>query len=162
MMIKILFIRHGMAENPRTGLADSQRALTSQGWTHARAAMKALVEQGLVPTRGVSSPFRRAQETLTCLREAVPGGFPADSWEGLQPEGSCGLGEAWLLGQILGASPEEVLAVVSHEPFLSHFLFHLTGARLPMANAACAVLHWQGGVFRLDSFISPDSSRAGA
>lgn len=161
-MITFLLIRHGIAEEPRTGHRDCDRALTAEGWAKTRAAMRGLVSRGYVPVRGVASPFRRAAETLTCLKEATPEGFPVGTWEGLEPDGSCGQAEAWLMGLVTEAQPSDTLALVSHQPFLSNLIFHLTGAEVEMKKASCAVLHWQGGRFELAAHFGPAELRGQA
>jgi phosphohistidine phosphatase len=161
-MITLLLIRHGIAEEPRPGRRDCDRALTAEGWEKTRAAMRGLVLRGYVPVRGVASPFRRAAETLMCLKEATPDGFPVGYWEGLEPEGSCGMAEAWLMAQLSEAQPFDTLAVVAHQPFLSHLIRHLTGADVDMKKASCAVLHWNGGRFELAVHFSPAELRGQA
>ncbi len=151
-MITILLIRHGLAEDPRRGLCDEERSLTTQGWKRTRAAMKGLVARGYVPTRAVSSPYRRAVETLQCLQEAAQVGFPVDSWEGLLPQGHPSQAEDWLRGACSEASTL-TLALVSHQPFCSDLILHLTGQEVAFPNAACAVLHFEGGRFSLAAHL---------
>ena len=161
-MIKLLLIRHGIAEEPRAGRPDPDRALTAQGWAKTRSAMAGLVARGFVATRGVSSPYRRAVETLRCLEEATPGGFKVETWEGLVPEGSCGLAEAWLMGQLAPVRGAHTLALVSHEPFLSSLVRHLTGAEVDMKKASCCVLRWKDGRFELEAALGPGELRGEA
>ncbi|HWQ08350.1 MAG TPA: histidine phosphatase family protein, partial [Holophaga sp.] len=92
-MITLLLIRHGIAEDGKG--SDAERALTVEGWERSRAAMKGVVKRGYVPTRGVSSPYRRAAETMVCLQEATPEGFPVGYWDGLRPGGNPGKAEDW-------------------------------------------------------------------
>ena len=161
-MITLLLIRHGIAEEPRAGRQDCDRALTAEGWAKTRAAMGGLVGRGYLPVRGVASPYRRAMETLTCLKEATADGFPVDTWEGLEPDGSCGQAEAWLMALLTQVQPLDTVAIVSHQPFLSHLIQHLTGADVDMKKASCAVLHWQGGQFTLAAHFSPAELRGQA
>jgi len=161
-MTKLLLIRHGLAEDPRPGRPDADRALTAQGWARTRLAMAGLVSRGYRPARGVSSPYRRAAETLRCLQEAVQGGFPVETWPGLEPDGHCGVAEAWLMGLLSGAPPGDTIALVSHEPFLSSLVLHLTGAEVEMKKTACSVLSWQDGRFALDAHLMPAELRGPA
>ena len=158
-MTRLLLIRHGIAEDPRPGRPDSDRALTAEGWEKTRAAMRGLLGRGHHPVLGVSSPFRRAVETLRCLEEATPGGLRTFQWEGLEPDGSCGVAEAWLMGQLIEAKPSGVIALVSHQPFLSDFIHHLTGAEVDMRKASCAVLNWEDGQFELEGYYAPAELR---
>ena len=161
-MVKLLLIRHGIAEEPRAGRPDAERALTAQGWARTRAAMAGLVARGYAATRGVSSPYRRAAETLRCLVEATPDGFKTETWEGLVPEGSCGMAEAWLMGQLASVQGTHTLALVSHEPFLSSLVRHLTGAEVEVKKASCCVLRWKDGRFELEAALGPAELRGEA
>lgn len=158
-MITLLLIRHGIAENPRRGLRDSDRALTVEGWDKTRAAMRGLVLRGYTPNRGVASPFRRAAESLACLKEATAEGFPVACWEGLEPEASTAEAREWLQGLVLEVQPFDTIALVSHQPFLSDLILSLTGESVEMKKASCAVLHWNGGRFELAAHFTPAQLR---
>ncbi len=159
-MITILLIRHGIAEDPRPGLRDSDRGLTVEGWEKTRAAMKGLVARGYVPARGVSSPYRRAAETMVCLKEATPEGFPVGCWEGLEPGASPGAAHEWLNLIVGQAHPFETIALVSHQPLCSELVHHLTGRSMDFKKAACAILHWTGGRFELAAKFAPSELRS--
>ena len=161
-MITLLLIRHGIAENGRHGQRDSERALTVEGWEKTRAAMRGLVQRGYLPARGISSPYRRAAETLACLKEATAEGFPVACWEGLEPDGSLVEAEAWLRGLVAEAQPFDTIAVVSHQPFLADLVCELTGRPVPMKRASCAVLHWNGAGFDLAAHFTPAELRGEA
>ena len=161
-MITILLIRHGIAEDPKRGVPDSERPLTAEGWEKTRAAMLGLVRRGYVPTRAVSSPYKRAAETLVCLKEATREGFPVGYWEGLVPEGKLASAEAWLRAELVEANPFEVLALVSHQPFCSEFTRHLTGQWVDFKKAACTVLHFDGASFTFGAHFTPSELRAEA
>jgi len=158
-MITLLLIRHGIAENPKPGMRDSDRALTAEGWDRTRAAMRGLVLRGYLPARGVASPYRRAAETLACMKEATADGFPVACWEGLEPDASVPAAEEWLRGLVAEAQPFDTIALVSHMPFLADLLERLTGACPEMKKASCAVLHWNGGRFELGAHFSPAQLR---
>jgi len=158
-MITLLIIRHGIAENPRPGLRDSDRALTVEGWDKTRAAMRGLVLRGYVPKRGIASPYRRAAESLACLREATAEGFPVACWEGLEPDASPAEAREGLQGLMLESQPFDTIALVSHQPFLSDLIRGLTGSDLEMKKASCAVLHWSGGRFELATHFTPGQLR---
>ena len=142
-MPTFLLIRHGIAEDPRPGLADRDRALTDRGRAHARAAMAALVARGLRPDRGCCSPYRRAVETLACLQEAA-GPLPVQVAPALVPHHPPAAAAAWLLALAAEAEPEAVVACVGHEPLLGDLVAGLTGRTVDMSRAACAVLRWDG------------------
>lgn len=151
----LLVIRHGPAEGHRSGVPDAGRALTAEGWTFTRAAMGALVDAGYAPTRGFSSPYRRAIETLACLKEAARADFPVDCWEGLLPEADPSRVEAWLLGLLPGIQAGETIALVTHQPFASEVVRHLTGRVVEGRKASCTVLHWDGRHFAFAAHLAP-------
>ncbi len=161
-MITLLLIRHGIAEDPKHGVSDADRPLTSEGWEKTRAAMAGLVKCGYVPTRAVSSPYKRAMETLVCLKEATRDGFPVGYWGGLVPEGNPQLAEAWLRDELIEADPFEVFAIVSHQPFCSELTRHLTGQWVDFKKAACTVIHFDGTTFSFGAHFTPSDLRAKA
>ncbi|WP_005037435.1 SixA phosphatase family protein [Holophaga foetida] len=160
-MITLLLIRHGIAEDPKRGQRDSERALTAEGWARTRAAMQGLVARGFVPSRGYSSPYRRAAETLLCLKEAAPEGFRADYCEDLVPEGRPLDVEYWLRGLLAEAEVPATLALVSHQPLLSDLIHHLTGRFVDVKKASCTVLHWGERGFEFALHLTPSELRAG-
>ena len=118
-MTRLLLIRHGIAEEFRLGLPDAERALTPEGWLKTRAAMAGLVARGHIPSRCISSPYRRAMETMACLKEAAiaadpANAFPVGVWEGFTPEGDPLEADLWLRRLVAGAGEDECLAFTSH------------------------------------------------
>ena len=158
-MITILLIRHGIAEEPRSGCRDAERALTPEGWEKSRAAMKGLVARGYLPARGISSDYRRAAETMVCLKEATPEGFPVGCWAGLEPEASVTAAREWLELIVGQAHPFETIALVSHQPLCSELVHHLTGRSVAFKKASCSVLHWTGSGFELAAHFTPAELR---
>jgi phosphohistidine phosphatase len=157
-MTTLLLIRHGIAEDPRPGLKDADRALTEEGWRRTRAAMKGLVALGLVPNRGFHSPYRRAAETMRSLQEAA-GPFPAESSLDLVPHGHPGRVDLWLRGLLAEAGSGEVMALVSHQPFLGELIFHLSGVQLEVKKTSCTVLRWEDGLWRFERQYQPSELR---
>lgn len=157
-MTTLLLIRHGIAEDPRPGQRDADRALTEEGWVRTRAAMKGLVARGYRPTRGFHSPYRRAAETMTCLQEAA-GAFPMESRVDLRPDGKPSLVDLWLRGLLAEAGPGEELVLISHQPFLSDLVFHLTGRAVDVKKASCTVIKWEAAGWRFEGQYQPSELR---
>lgn len=157
-MTTLLLIRHGIAEDPRPGQRDADRALTPDGWTRTRAAMKGLVALGYVPSRGFNSPYRRAAETMACLQEAA-GGFPMETRVELMPDGRPAPVDLWLRGLAAEAGASGVLALISHQPFLGDLVFHLTGRSLEVKKASCTVVRWVDGAWRFERQYQPSELR---
>lgn len=161
MSATLLLIRHGLAEDPRPGQRDSDRALTPEGWERTRAAMRGLVARGHVPTRGVTSPYRRAVETMACLQGAAGCPFPVEAWEGLAPHGEPGAADLWLRSLLAGCEGETV-ALVSHQPFLGNLVFHLTARGVEVKKASCTVIRLEDGLWRFERHFQPAELRSGA
>ncbi|MBP1626944.1 MAG: hypothetical protein H6Q00_1419 [Holophagaceae bacterium] len=161
-MITLLLIRHGLAEDPKRGQRDAERALTPEGWARTRAAMRGLVARGYLPTKGFSSPYRRAAETLLCLKEAVPDGFTAEYHEDLVPDARPLDVEYWLRGLLVEAQAPATYALVSHQPLLSDLVYQLTGRSIDVKKASCTVLHWGERGFEFALHLTPSELRAGS
>jgi len=162
-MTTILLIRHGAAEDPRAELDDRDRTLTEEGWKKTRAAMRGLVRAGFVPDRGVSSPARRAVETMACLQEAVlkatKESLPFSVWEGLLPEGDAVEADTWLRQRIEEMQGKGTLAITSHQPFLGELIYWLTGENFEIRKASCTVVALKGGQWRLRKHFRPSELR---
>jgi phosphohistidine phosphatase len=157
-MVTFLLIRHGIAEDPRPGQRDADRALTEEGWRKTRAAMKGLVARGYTPSHGYSSPYRRALETMACLQEAV-GAFPVETRMDLIPDGHPAQVDLWLRGLVAEMETEGVLALISHQPFLSELIFHLTRRSLDVKKASATVLRWADSGWHFERQYQPAELR---
>jgi phosphohistidine phosphatase len=158
MPMQLLIIRHAIAEDrdefALTGKPDGLRPLTPLGRKRMRRATPAL--QRLVPSVGIvaSSPLARAQQTA----EIVASGYRDARLETvteLSPDERLPRFRGWLRGQ----PDERPIAVVGHEPHLSHLVSWLLAGRFTSfvtlrKGAACllefpsepapgeAQLHW--------------------
>jgi phosphohistidine phosphatase len=157
-MTTLLLIRHGIAEDLQPGQHDADRALTEEGWSRTRAAMAGLVARGYVPTRGFNSPYRRAAETMTCLQEAA-GAFPMETRLDLMPEGRPPLVDLWLRSLMANVGAADVLALISHQPFLGDLVFHLTGRDVNVKKASCTVIRWEDNAWRFERQFQPSDLR---
>jgi phosphohistidine phosphatase len=158
-MTVLLLIRHGIAEDFRPGHPDSERALTEEGWAKTRAAMKGLVAKGYAPARGISSPYRRALETMACLKEASGSGFPVGYSELLTPEEGSAEVETWLRTLMRGAGEDEVIAFTSHQPLLGDLIARLTGRYFDIKKASCTVVDWNGSGWVFRKHLTPSELR---
>ena len=163
-MTTLLLIRHGIAEEYRPGHPDLERALTEEGWAKSHAAMHGLIHHHLIPSRGISSPYRRAMETMACLKEAAMAvssehAFPVGVWDGLTPGGDVEEADQWLRRLMVGAGENEIIAFTSHEPFLSSLIRHLTGENLNVKKASCTVIRWTGGGWKFKRHFKPAELR---
>ena len=110
----LLIIRHGQAEPRGDGASDAARRLTEDGRKKLRRGAKGLHK--LVPEIDalVSSPLVRAVETAAIVAE-VYGGLAVEETPFLEPER-----EPKELADWLAELPAATLAIVGHEPLLSH------------------------------------------
>lgn len=70
-MRELILLRHAHAEPATAGQPDLDRPLSPQGLAEAEAAGRWLAEQGLIPDCVLSSPARRARETLETVLDAI-------------------------------------------------------------------------------------------
>jgi phosphohistidine phosphatase len=164
-MTELLLIRHGIAEEFRSGVPDSERALTEEGWIKTRSAMTGLVSRGYLPSRGISSPYRRAMESMACLKEAAMASdakdvFPVGVSDGFTPHGDVEEMEHWLRRLVINAGEHEIIAITSHEPFLSSLIGHLTGQFIEVKKASCTVIEWTGEGWSFKQHFKPAELRA--
>jgi len=110
----LLIIRHGQAEPRGAGSSDASRRLTDDGRKKLRRGAKGL--RKLVPELAAlaSSPLVRAVETAAIVAEAY-GDLAVEETPFLEPER-----DPKELADWLAARPEAALAIVGHEPLLSH------------------------------------------
>jgi phosphohistidine phosphatase len=136
----LLVIRHGQAEPRADAGGDAARRLTDDGRKKLRRSARGL--RKLVPELGAlaSSPLVRAVETAEIVAEAY-GGLAIEQTSALEPDGDPKqLGE-WLAGQ-----RAETLAIVGHEPLLSHavtwFLSGLRSSFVELKTGGSCLLHF--------------------
>lgn len=160
-MAELLLLRHGIAEERRPDLADGERALTRRGIARSRAVLERLVALDLGCHRLLTSPLRRARQTAELAVQA--GLAPAlELAAGLAPGG-----DAWPL--TLQPESLERLALVGHEPDLSHLAARLIGApagALSLKKAGVALLHCDAplacGGWRLRLLLAPAALLGGS
>ena len=124
----LLLLRHGIAEEPREGLDDADRALTERGRQRTRLVLERLLALGCRADRLLCSPLRRARQTAEIA--VATGWAPQLSIDdALAPAGEpLACLPAWI--QVAAdCSPHPLrLALVGHEPDLSALAAQLIGA----------------------------------
>jgi len=125
---ELYFIRHGIAADRGTYANDGERPLTDQGRSRTQAVAKRLVDLGCRVELILSSPLVRAHQTTQILLEAnfAPTSKTLD-W--LAPGGHL---KNWLpwLAEWQMAHPVSRLALVGHEPDLSHWAQELVHSQV--------------------------------
>src|ERR1035438_8012192 len=69
--MQIYLLRHGIADDPKPGHPDSDRALTAEGRDKLRRVLKRARTADLSPGLILSSPYRRALETAAIAAEVL-------------------------------------------------------------------------------------------
>ena len=143
--MRVYLVRHGRAEESRSGLRDEDRALTERGRRELRETWART--RNVSPARILASPLRRARETALLLAEAtgcpetpvaaptlVPDSTPERVWAGLADHGDTA-----------------ELMLVGHQPLLGAVYAFLLGA----PTLAIAVEPGSIGCLDLDRLTGP-------
>jgi len=122
MRRRLLVLRHGKSAWDTSAPADFQRPLAERGKRDVPRVGRWLREQGLLPSRVVSSPAERAAQTTTLVCESLGVELASVHWDPRIYGG--GLGE---LLKVLGDVPREATTVllIGHNPGLELLLGYL-------------------------------------
>jgi len=152
---ELILLRHAHADSATLGMLDVDRALSATGLVEAAAAGQWLREHALVPDRVLSSPARRARETLEVVLEHI--GYVDQRLETGIYEASAGQ----LIALIDRHLDADRLLLVGHNPGLERLVALLHSGQSSdyrgMPPAGIAVLTLPNG----DS-LEPGSARLGA
>jgi phosphohistidine phosphatase len=113
--MQIYLLRHGIAEESRSGLRDPDRALTPEGGEKLRRVLLRARAAGVEPTAILSSPYRRAVQTAQVAADVLDYKGKIVETRALTPEASPG--EAW--EEIRDRRDEPAVLLASHEPLMS-------------------------------------------
>lgn len=148
MAQQLWLLRHGEAE-PHDARPDDERRLTERGQQQSRAAGRAIAALELPIHAVFSSPKVRAWETarLACEALAVEpiehrplaNGFDRDD----------------ALELVAGASADQRLLLVGHNPDLEQLVYDLTGARVELRKGAVAGIRVRGSQGELMALLQP-------
>ncbi len=120
--MEIYILRHGIAEEPKAGVRDAERALTDVGREKLRAVLEQAHQADVKPSLILTSPYRRATQTahmagqvLRCSKIVeteilVPGSAPKAVWDA-----------------IIAHRREPALLLAGHEPLLGMTVGYLLG-----------------------------------
>jgi phosphohistidine phosphatase len=121
--MEIYILRHGIAEEAKSGSPDAERALTDPGREKLRTVLERAREAGVKPSLILASPYKRALQTahmagqiLGCSKIVeteilVPGSAPKAVWDA-----------------ICARRREPALLLAGHEPLLGMTVGYLLGA----------------------------------
>jgi phosphohistidine phosphatase len=130
--MQIYLLRHGIAEDPRPGMSDADRALTPEGREKLRRVLKrAHIEPSLI----FSSPYKRAVETAAVAAEGLGYTGKVVRIEALVPHGS----PYAVWDELRLRKDETAVLLAGHEPLMSSiaaFLLDCPALQIDMKKAA--------------------------
>lgn len=138
-MKQIFLMRHGDALHHAP--SDSARPLSELGEREVSAAAERLgelaVELDTEIQIMVSSPFRRARETASIVRQQLNPDWLTRTNEGITPD--VAVEEAL---QVIATTMDNVdtALFVTHQPIISRLIRYLSGVEQPMGTSAVALL----------------------
>jgi len=127
--MRVLVIRHAQAVPHGCGVADAERALTSEGARRFRAAAQELVRLVPRPDALLTSPLLRARQTAALV---------AAAWGDIEPVPDAALASGSIDGMlaVIDLYPRgATVALVGHEPTVSALVAKLVGVKTGEAIA---------------------------
>jgi phosphohistidine phosphatase len=121
--MEIYILRHGNAEEPRSGMKDADRALTADGVKKLQSVLRRARAIDVAPAAILTSPYRRARQTAQVAAEVLRGTPGLLDTPALTPESSPDA--VW--NAIREHKSEPQLMIVGHEPLLSSVYAYLLG-----------------------------------
>jgi phosphohistidine phosphatase len=138
--MEIYLLRHGIAENGRPGMKDSDRALTGEGREKLKRVLARARDGGVKPGVILSSPYRRALETAEIAAQSLGYRGKIVETAALVPDASPH--EVW--EELRSRRDETAILLASHEPLMSATLAFLLG------SPALSVDMKKAGLARID------------
>ncbi len=117
-------LRHGIAEERRTGLADAQRALTAEGRDKLRRVLHRAARAGVEPSLILCSPLLRAVQTAEMAAQELGCARPVLNVKALSPDAEPD--SAW--AELRKHAGEAEVLVVGHQPHIGEFTAYLLGS----------------------------------
>ena len=151
-MPRLLLVRHADAEADGPE-GDISRPLTAQGWADAAQAGLYLRASGLIPDFAVSSPARRARETLEAILRALREVPSSCEFNDVLYSGDA---ETLLEAVTHTSSAVKTLLMIGHNPGISQF------ARLLAKAGSSLPSHFPSPSIAVMELFCGDWSRAGA
>jgi len=139
--VKVYLVRHGEAEEQRSGRSDEERELTREGRVQFEGVVAGLAALGIGLDKILTSPLIRARQTAEILAQALPGPKPQEI-AALAPGGSFDAVFRALRDPLSG------IALVGHEPALGTLVSLATtgvaSSALPLKKGGVACLKFSG------------------
>ena len=161
VLVELLLLRHGIAEERCPERVDGERALTAVGRSRTRAVAERLVQLGLGCDQLVTSPLVRARQTADI---ALAAGLLVEGSPSLRVDAALAPGgdPLPLVAEFQRAAPAQNrlqrLALVGHEPDLGALAAQLIGApegAIVLKKAGIALLLLGPGRGQLKLLMAP-------
>jgi phosphohistidine phosphatase len=122
--MQVYLLRHGAAEEERSGLNDADRALTQDGRRKLRQTLQTAAQADIRPTLILTSPLKRAIETAEIAQQVF--GYKGEllRTEALAPGSN--VEEVW--DEIRVHAKETAIVLVGHNPMFAELAGYLLGA----------------------------------
>lgn len=139
-MTEIYILRHGIAEERRSGRPDSERRLTGPGKVKLRQVLETARAAGVKPSLILTSPYVRAVETAELAATILGCAGPIVETDALLPTSSPQA--VWRL--IRAQAGQTAILLAGHEPLLSEAASFLLGASWALMDLK------KGALLRID------------
>jgi phosphohistidine phosphatase len=122
--MQVYLLRHGVAEEDRSGLSDADRALTQDGRRKLRQTLQTGSQADIRPSLILTSPLKRAVETAEIAGEVFKYKGELVRTEALMPNSS--VQEVW--NEIRVRAGEAAIVLVGHNPQFGELAGYMLGA----------------------------------
>jgi phosphohistidine phosphatase len=135
-LMRLIIVRHGLANWPSWGGTDAERPLNPDGIRMLRGQGLRLAGLGLKPDLILHSPLKRAQQTAEILAEAMAVEDRVRVWDGLRP----GFNFKDLKKLLQEVADREEVMLVGHAPDVAGVVKELTGGAVRFKEGTLALV----------------------
>lgn len=121
--MQVYLLRHGIAEENRSGKSDAERQLTAEGRRKLRETLRTVAEADAKPSLILTSPLQRAVQTAEIARSVLNHKGDLLETEALLP----GANPEQVWDEIRVHKDEPELMLVGHDPLFTHLAGHFLG-----------------------------------
>jgi phosphohistidine phosphatase len=156
--VRLLLLRHGVAEERDPARPDAERRLTPDGRRRMEAAAKGMRRLGIAPDQVLTSPLARCRETADIVCAGLGSGQPREDRRLAPGADLAGVAD------IIAEHPDSgELLLCAHQPDVGRIVDDLAGADVEVKKGALIVIEVhrprpRGGV--LTGLLPPRALRA--
>jgi phosphohistidine phosphatase len=121
--MQVYLLRHGIAEDGHSGLADADRALTPDGRKKLRQVLQTATKAGVEPALILSSPLKRALQTAGIARRVL--GYKGEIMQTKSLAPGANVEQVW--EEIRTHRDQDSLLLTGHNPLFGHLAGYLLG-----------------------------------